>query len=247
MDTHRGRRRLLALVTGALVAVPLALPARAASKQVIERGVQYVPTQVNVTVGDTVSWVFESAPPGAAGHTVTFNDRDLNPNCPPPLLSTTPPDCQRSPGDTVSRTFTTVGTFAYYCKIHRSQGMTGVVVVTAASSSTATSGSSSTTTTARASTTTTVRVTSSTTTTTRVLSTSSTVVKSSTTTSDTSSAVTPGAPPPLSGDDGGSNASNRSGGSGGGDKGTVALIVALLLVVSASGGFLLWRLRPGRA
>jgi hypothetical protein len=58
----------------------------------------------------------------------------------------------------------------------------------------------------------------------------------------------PGDAPPFSGENGNS-ATGQSGGSSddGGDSTTVALIVGLLLAVSAGGGYMLWRLRPGRA
>jgi plastocyanin len=236
-------RRLLALALALLVVAPSGI-ARAANSTVVERGTQYVSAQITVVVGDTVSWIYESSPTGSPGHTVTFSDRDLNPNCPPQLLFN---DCQRGPGDRVSRTFNTPGTYPYYCKIHRAEGMTGVVVVTAPTSSSSTAPKSTTTTARASSTTTTARATSSSTTsTTRQLATSSTVVRSSTTTSDTSSALEPGAPPALSGDSN-SAAGGGSGGSGGSDRGVVALIVGLLLAVSAAGGYLLWRLRPGRS
>jgi plastocyanin len=217
--------------------------ARAATATVIERGTQYVPAQVDVAVGDTVQWIYESSPTASQGHTVTFNDRDLNPNCPPNLLLN---DCQRGPSDRVSRTFASAGTYAYRCKIQ--SGMTGVVVVSASpGSSSTTAPASSTTGTVKASSTTTTRAaTSSTTATTRALATSSTVIKSTTTTSDPSSALQPGEPPPLSGD-GSSNAAGKSGSSdSGSDTSTVALIVGALLAASAGGGYLVWRLRPGR-
>jgi plastocyanin len=236
MNAHRRGFWLLGLLV-ASVFVP-AGTAGAVNTTVYEQGVQYVQPRITVAVGDTVSWVYESSPPGSVGHTVTFGDRDLNPNCPPQLVFN---DCQRSPGQKVSRTFTTPGSYSYYCKIHQNQGMVGLVVVTAATSSSSTApNSSTTTTTARSSSTT-----SSTTTTTRPLATSSTVLRSSTTTSDTSSALAPGAPPSLSGDSN-SAAGGGSGGSGGSDRGAVALIVGLLLAVSAGGGYLVWRLRPGR-
>ncbi len=243
MNPHRRGPWLLSLLIVASVVVTSGT-AGAANTTVIERGTQYVPPRITVAVGDTVSWIFESSPPGSVGHTVTFSDRDLNPNCPPQLLFN---DCQRGPGDRVSRTFKEPGTYSYYCKIHRDNGMVGLVVVTAATSTSSTAPkSSTTTTTARASsTTTTARATSSTTSTTRPLATSSTVVRSSTTTSDTSSVLLPGAPPPLSGDSS-SATGGGSGGSGGSDGGAVALIVGLLLAASAGGGYLLWRLRPGR-
>jgi plastocyanin len=243
MNRHRRGFWLLGLLV-ASVFVP-AGTAGAVNTTVYEQGVQYVQPRITVAVGDTVSWVYESSPPGSVGHTVTFGDRDLNPNCPPQLVFN---DCQRSPGQKVSRTFTTPGSYSYYCKIHQNQGMVGLVVVTAATSSSSTApNSSTTTTTARSSsTTTTTRATSSsTTTTTRPLATSSTVLRSSTTTSDTSSALAPGAPPSLSGDSN-SAAGGGSGGSGGSDRGAVAVIVGLLLAVSAGGGYLVWRLRPGR-
>jgi len=242
MNAHRRGFWLLGLLV-ASVGVPSGM-ARAASTTVVERGTQYVQPRITVAVGDTVSWVYESSPPGSPGHTVTFEDKDLNPGCPPQLGGLIN-DCQRSPGQRVSRTFNAPGTYSYYCKIHQNQGMVGLVVVTAATTSSSTAPkSSTTTTTARSSSTTTTRATS-TTTTTRPLATSSTVVRSSTTTSDTSSALLPGAPPSLSGDSN-SAAGGRPGDSGGSDRGPVALIVGLLLAVSAGGGFLLWRLRPGR-
>jgi plastocyanin len=234
-------RRVLVLAVALLALSPAA---RAASEAVSEVGTSFQPAQIEVVVNDQVVWTNRSN----QSHTVTFdNGPDLNPKCDPNalLLQT---GCQ-APSTTVSRTFSAPGTYAYHCKIHQSQGMTGVVIVTAAgTSSTRSTSSSTTTTTAKNSTTSTTRATSSTTSTTRVLATSSTLVKSTTTTADTSSAVQPGAPPSVGGDDGGSNAAGKSKGSGGGsDTSTVALIVGLLLVVSGGGGYLLWRLRPGRS
>ncbi len=243
MNAHRRGFWLLGLLV-ASVAVPWGT-ARAASTTVVERGTQYVQPRITVAVGDTVSWVYESSPTGSPGHTVTFDDKDLNPGCPPQLGGLIN-DCQRSPGQRVSRTFNAPGTYSYHCKIHQNQGMVGLVVVTAATTSSSTAPKSSTTTvTARSSSTTTTTRATSTTTTTRPLATSSTVVRSSTTTSDTSSALLPGTPPSLSGDPHPA-AGARPGDSGGSDRGPVALIVGLLLAVSAGGGYLLWRLRPGR-
>jgi plastocyanin len=248
MNTYRSRRRLLALTIGFVIAAPalsgVVPPARAATKTVIERGTQFVEKQVSVAPGDTVVWTFESGP--SPGHTVTFDDgTDLNRNCPPTLLLN---DCQDAPGEIVQRRFTVPGTYGYVCKIHRGSGMVGVVVVSSGTSSTATTApASSTSSTLKATTTTVKASTSSTTTTTRPLATSSTLVSSSTTTStsEATSVLLPGEPPPFSDDT--SSAANRPGGSKGGtDSGTVALIVGLLLAVSAGGGFLLWRIRPGR-
>jgi plastocyanin len=245
-NSSRSRRRLLTLAIAAIVALPLG-SARGATTTVIERGVSYVPRQVNVAPGDTVVWTFESAPTNSARHTVTFDDgTDLNPACPAVLLN----DCQDTPGETVQRLFAAPGTYPYYCKIHRNQGMVGVVVVQAATTTTAAATTSSTlprqtttSSTARASTTSSMAPT------TRPLATSSTIATSSTTTTtDSSSVLMPGDPPAFPGDGTNSSAAGQSGGSDeGGDAGTVALIVALLLAVSAAGGYLLWRMRPGRA
>jgi len=225
---------MLTIVAGA---VSPATVARAATRNVDEVNTSFQPAEIDVVVNDRVVWTNRST----QSHTVTF-DRgpDLTPNCDTLLRLS----CQ-SPGTTVERTFTSPGTYSYHCRIHVAQGMTGVVVVTAATSTTAAKSSTTTTAKASSSTTTTARGTSSSTTTTRPLATSSTVVRSSTTTSDTSSAVLPGAPPSLSGDSS-SAAGGGAGGSGGSDRGAVALIVGLLLAVSAGGGYLLWRLRPGR-
>ncbi|HVW33198.1 MAG TPA: plastocyanin/azurin family copper-binding protein [Acidimicrobiia bacterium] len=243
MNRHRGGPWILTLILAAAFLMPASVTA-ASTTTVIERGTQYVPAQVDIHVGDTVQWIFESAPPASNGHTVTFSDRDLNPNCPPNLLLN---DCQRGPSDRVARTFTAPGTYAYHCKVQ--SGMTGVVVVTAgtgSSSTTTTVAGSSTTATVRSTTTTTRLATSSTTSTTRVLATSSSVLRSTTTSSDPSSVLVPGAPPPFS-DDTSASAAGHSGSGDKSDTTTVALIVGALLVVAAGGGYLLWRLRPGRA
>jgi len=146
MNTHRGRRRLLTLAIALLAVSPKGVPARAATKTVIERGTQFVDKQVSVAPGDTVVWTFESGP--SPGHTVTFDDgTDLNPNCPPTLLLN---DCQDTPGEIVQRRFTVAGTYSYFCRIHRGSGMVGVVVVSAASTTTATTAPVSSTTTTRA-------------------------------------------------------------------------------------------------
>lgn len=243
MNGYRGWAWALTILVVAVVFVPSSV-ARAATTAVIERGSQYVPAQVDVAVGDSVTWIYESSS-DPRGHTVTFNDKDLNPNCPGFLGLNN--DCQNSSSQRVSRTFPSAGTYAYRCRIV--SGMTGVVVVTGAGGSTSSTGGSgsSTTATGKSSTTTTRAATSSTTATTRALATSSTVIKSTTTTSDPSSALQPGEPPPFSGDNSNSNAVGKSGSSNGGnDTSTVALIVGALLAASAGGGYLLWRLRPGR-
>jgi plastocyanin len=237
------RHRLLALAMGALVLTQLPT-ARAATGSVDEGATSFSPGQVDISVGDRVVWTNKSN----NSHTVTFqNGPDLHQTCTQGLLGPVG-NCQE-PGATAQYTFNSPGTFAYYCKLHRSQGMAGVVVVSAAATTPSTAAGSSTTATTRASTTTSTRATSSTTATTRPLATSSTLMSSTTTTTvDNSSVLLPGDAPPIGGEGSNSSAAGGAGGSDdGGDTATVALIVALLLAVSAGGGYLLWRIRPSQA
>jgi hypothetical protein len=67
------------------------------------------------------------------------------------------------------------------------------------------------------------------------------------TTADNSSVLLPGDAPAFPGDDADSAAGQAAGSDDGSDSGTVVLIVGLLLAVAVGGGYLLWRLRPGRA
>ena len=258
MNSFRGRRRLLAVAVGCAFSATVVPGLRSATAQVKaatvrEVGTSFDPPDLRVQVATNadevdVSWTFVSAGPDGQGHGIKFDDgRDLTRNCPPSPLSVFGGDCQTRPGQTVSRRLSE-GTYPYYCKIHGQPGgigMAGVVVVSVAAESTTTTLARATTTssTARAST-------SSTTATTRPLATSSTMATSSTTstTTDSSSVLLPGDPPAFPGDDTNSSAAGQSGGTEeGSGTGTVALIVALLLAFSAAGGYLLWRLRPGRA
>jgi plastocyanin len=71
----------------------------------------FSPLTVTVNVGQTVTWTNG----GSIGHTVTF---DGGPTFSQPLHA----------GATVTRTFTTAGTFAYHCSIH-GPSMHGTIVV----------------------------------------------------------------------------------------------------------------------
>ena len=240
MNTYRCPRPLLTLTVTLLACLPLGTPAKAAASGVDESAKSFSPKRVEIALNEKVVWTNRSS----ETHTVTFEDgTDLHPTCDPDALLLV--GCQ-GPDATAERTFGAPGSYAYYCKIHRRSGMTGVVLVAAAASTTVTSAPASSTSTTQRATTTTARPTSSTTTTTRVLATSSTLVPSSTTTttSEATSVLLPGEPPPLT--DETSAAANGSGSNDGSEAGTVALIVGLLLAVSAGGGLLLWRLRPGR-
>jgi plastocyanin len=72
----------------------------------------FQPVNVQVKVGATITWTNKDTAP----HTVTFRDSSL-----------TSSGILRQ-GDTYSYTFTRVGTFTYYCDLHRY--MTAQVTVT---------------------------------------------------------------------------------------------------------------------
>lgn len=79
---------------------------------------QFVPGQLTVTEGTTVTWDF-----GPVGHTVVFNQVNGRPA---DIASVTA-------NQLVSRTFNTAGTFPYVCTIHA--GMQGTVTVTSSGAS----------------------------------------------------------------------------------------------------------------
>jgi amicyanin len=121
---HAGRRgrRLAAAVTiaGACwLAAPLgsagttmAAPTAAASVTILTDSFQ--PAALTVKAGDTVTWTNTDTTPGNA-HTVTSKGRG-------PLQSSS-----LSQGQTYSYTFTTAGSYPYYCAIH--PDMTGTITV----------------------------------------------------------------------------------------------------------------------
>ncbi|MGO9874011.1 MAG: plastocyanin/azurin family copper-binding protein [Acidimicrobiia bacterium] len=95
----------------------------------------FVPEQVTVAVGDTVTWVNRSG----AGHTVT--------RCTPAACDGTSggtgtdtsfssANVAAASGTTFSHTFTAAGTYVYYCQIHGYALMHGTVTVTAAATTT---------------------------------------------------------------------------------------------------------------
>lgn len=73
----------------------------------------FAPRDVTVGVGEAVTWTNVSG-----SHNVRFDDGSYE--------EPAEPD---SSAWTRSRTFTSVGTFGYYCELHRSSGMTGTVTV----------------------------------------------------------------------------------------------------------------------
>ena len=90
-----------------------------------EGGFSFNPSDVTISVGDTVHWVW-----AASGHTVTSgtggtpDDKFCSPN---------DTNCATSPtssvGATYDHTFATAGAYPYFCRPHFSMGMTGTITV----------------------------------------------------------------------------------------------------------------------
>jgi plastocyanin len=82
----------------------------------------FAPTTFTVAAGTAVTWFWS---PGGVAHTVTFEDGA--------------PGANQSSG-TFGRTFSTAGTYPYFCSIHGAAVMSGSVTVTAAGTGTGTGG-----------------------------------------------------------------------------------------------------------
>jgi len=183
--------RLLAasvLVTG-LVGPVAAGPAQAVTARVTMANMKFTPDRLDVQLGDTVVWVA-----GDDSHTVTARDGSFDSSSRGVM----------GQGDEFRWRFRVPGEYAYYCRIHGSRGMQGVVVVTDPSAPTTTS-TRPTPVTAAATTSTTAAADSTTTssepvtTTSRVLATSSTTLVKDvvTTTAPPGVPVVPQEPPAL--------------------------------------------------
>jgi plastocyanin len=110
--------RLSSIIVGALVAlaVTFAWSDRAAAQSpTIAQDFEFVPQTISVPAGSTVTWINN----GADYHTVTADDGSFDSG---PFW----------PGEAVSLTFDTPGTYPYYCIPDGNPGgagMSGVIVV----------------------------------------------------------------------------------------------------------------------
>ena len=91
----------------------------AGTANVVLQNIAYNPQSLTIKVGTTVTW--RNAETNGMQHTVTSG----TPNAPSGMFDSG----TLNPGQTFQFTFTTPGTFAYYCRIHGA-AMTGTVVVT---------------------------------------------------------------------------------------------------------------------
>ena len=75
----------------------------------------FEPSTVNISAGDTVKFVNNKLAP----HNAVFEGHD----------ELSHPDLAFAPGESWEETFSTAGTYDYYCEPHRGAGMVGTVVV----------------------------------------------------------------------------------------------------------------------
>ena len=72
-------------------------------------GYQFLPSNLEIKVGDTVEWINNDP----TTHTITFDNGEI--------------DQQLANGETLSHTFSTAGEYSFHCRIHSS--MKGIIVV----------------------------------------------------------------------------------------------------------------------
>jgi plastocyanin len=106
--------RVAAIFAGAVLVLTLAagLPAHAAGIEVGIDNFTFAPKELKVKAGTTVTWTNRDDIPHTVVALQTFKSKVLD------------------TGDSFSFTFTTPGTFNYFCSLH--PHMTGVIVVEAA-------------------------------------------------------------------------------------------------------------------
>ena len=75
----------------------------------------FEPSSVNISSGDTVKFVNNKLAP----HNAVFDGND----------DLSHPDLAFAPGESWERTFSSAGTYEFYCEPHRGAGMVGTVVV----------------------------------------------------------------------------------------------------------------------
>ena len=84
----------------ALALAAIAVPAQAATIQIVMQDLVFAPTEVSAKVGDTIEWVNKDV----FAHTATARDGDFDVNLPPKK--------------TVTSVLSKAGTIEYYCRYH---------------------------------------------------------------------------------------------------------------------------------
>jgi plastocyanin len=113
----RRGRRTLAVTLGAMAALASTSHAAPAEVAVGSGGDRFTPKDVTVTAGEAVTWRWSDS-----GHNVQVD-----------AAAEQFDSGYKSSGGTFAHTFTTPGTYEFYCDPHRGDGMRGTVTVTPAS------------------------------------------------------------------------------------------------------------------
>lgn len=96
-----------------LTAISAAKPQhKAVSKIIVMKGMKFVPSKVEVSIGDTVIWMNESG----GEHNVVANDGSFK-------------SSMLEKGQYYALVFSKTGAYKYYCQPHRIMGMKGLVEV----------------------------------------------------------------------------------------------------------------------
>ena len=115
---------MLRSIAGALAALILVLSLGVSSAQAktveVKLGTDsgmlaFEPSTINISAGDTVKFVNNKLAP----HNAVFEGHD----------ELSHPDLAFAPGESWQETFSTAGTYDFYCEPHRGAGMVGSVVV----------------------------------------------------------------------------------------------------------------------
>merc|ERR1719409_187898 len=128
-DSFCCRRDMLARAVAA-AAVTIGAPALAAADKQVKVGadngnLQFVPDEVAICKGDTVTWIGNKALP----HNIVFDVDEVPDGVDADKISKS--EYMNEPGEKFTQTFTITGTYAYYCEPHRGAGMAGKITVSA--------------------------------------------------------------------------------------------------------------------
>ena len=110
---------LMFSVLGSKASIPASVPSLTSTVEVklgTDAGMlAFEPSTLNISAGDTVKFVNNKLAP----HNAVFDGND----------DLSHPDLAFAPGESWERTFSTAGTYDFYCEPHRGAGMVGKIVV----------------------------------------------------------------------------------------------------------------------
>jgi len=128
MCTRRAAMSRAAGMAAGLSVAAVSKPAYAAETKEVKMGtdgggLQFVPSNLKICVGDSVKWINNKAGP----HNVVFDEDAIPKGVSQEAISME--DQLGDEGDTFERTFKEPGTYEYYCEPHRGAGMNGQLTV----------------------------------------------------------------------------------------------------------------------